>query len=614
MAKTQNEYWRKREESWIKQNITDDKKLAEQVTAHYQKAIENISDDINRFYVNYARRDHISMEEAIKKVSTFDVKSFESTAKKMVEEKDFSDYANERLRAYNATMRINRLEMLKSEVASELAQATSDVEHGYQVGFTNAYQEEVKRQAGILGKHVIDTPKEKISQIVNASFHGATWSQRLWVNHDELKGALDGVLSRAMVQGLNPKTIVSTLMPLVSTTITNKRRVAERLAVTETARVQDVAQMDSFKQYGFDYCVWIAEPDACELCTDIANAHDGVYRITEVPGIPEHPSCRCSKSAYVPTKEELQKWAGAEQSAPAEQSEPLSDDELIDKYFNTYTKDSGLAHDDMLEIAKRFEAAPKSMQDMFLKYKDQEKVRYVYDTAQAAANLNGGSAAFYSPAQGNVVLNLENLRGVGAGDYQKAYDVYFHEMGHLIDNFAHPGHGKPGMLFENVSGIPHYNIAAKIDEDFDSYLQPFVDKIKVNITADSEAVKDWGFGNMYVGGQSVKFRKSGELTPASARKLAVKDALKELRSLGGAPARGDLSDMIAVPAKTAYPLGVGHKMTYMRLPGKRQTEAFAEMTSATINNPESLALIKKVLPNAYKAYEQMVEDIVKGAL
>lgn len=313
MATTKkNDYWRQREESWISKNIQDDKKVAEQVTAHYQTALKNIQDDISRYYVSYAGRDGISMDEAIKKVASFDVKAFEATAKKMVEAKDFSEHANERLRAYNATMRINRLEMLKSEVSAELAQATSNVERDLGGAFKQAYTDETKRQAGILGKHVIDAPKAKVESIVNASFHGASWSQRLWVNHDELKGALDGILSRAMVQGINPKTIVSSLMPLINTTVTNKRYVAERLAITETARIQDTAQMNSFKQFGFDYCVWVAEPSACERCIDIANANDGIYPITEVPGIPEHPACRCSKAAYVPTKEELAKWGVGE--------------------------------------------------------------------------------------------------------------------------------------------------------------------------------------------------------------------------------------------------------------------------------------------------------------
>ena len=36
------------------------------------------------------------------------------------------------------------------------------------------------------------------------------------------------------------------------------------------------------------------------------------------------------------------------------------------------------------------------------------------------------------------------------------------------------------------------------------------------------------------------------------------------------------------------------------------TEAFAEMLSATMSNPESLATIKKYLPKSYALFEEML--------
>ena len=304
MAK-KNSYWEAREKKWIQGNIKDDQLMAKGLKERYDELTKSLTDDINRYYMNYASRDHISMDEAIKKVANFDVKAFESTAKKMVEDKDFSDLANERLRAYNATMRINRLEMLKAQIGQEMVNVDASTEKELRSHLTQKYRDEVERQAGILGKHAIDMPAKRLNQIIDASFHGASWSQRLWVSHSEIKSKLDTLLTRAMIQGQNPKTLVKDLMPLISREVNNRRFVAERLAITETARVQDQAQMDSFKDSGFEYCVWVAEPTACEECQDIANENDGVYPITKVPGIPVHPACRCSKSAYMPRKDEV---------------------------------------------------------------------------------------------------------------------------------------------------------------------------------------------------------------------------------------------------------------------------------------------------------------------
>lgn len=41
----------------------------------------------------------------------------------------------------------------------------------------------------------------------------------------------------------------------------------------------------------------------------------------------------------------------------------------------------------------------------------------------------------------------------------------------------------------------------------------------------------------------------------------------------------------------------------------RGTEFFAETTSATINNPKSLKLIKKYFPSAYDEYLKIIKEV-----
>lgn len=321
-----NNYWEEREKKWIQANIKQDQLMIKGLKERYESLIKSINNEINSFYMNYAIRDHISMDEAIKKVANFDVKEFEKTAAKMVKDKDFSKLANERLRVYNATMRINRLEMLKSKIGQELVAVDVETEKEIKAYLLKSYQEELSRQAGILGNQKIDIPAKRMNQIINASFNGATWSQRLWTAHTKLKANLDILVTQAMIQGKNPKTLINDLMPLIDKSISNRRYVAERLAITETARVQDQAQMDSFKANGFEYCYWIAEPTACDECIDIANAHEGLYKLSDVPGIPIHASCRCSKSAATdkPSKE-------AKEEIPKQQSSGAINGALNDK-------------------------------------------------------------------------------------------------------------------------------------------------------------------------------------------------------------------------------------------------------------------------------------------
>ena len=57
-----------------------------------------------------------------------------------------------------------------------------------------------------------------------------------------------------------------------------------------------------------------------------------------------------------------------------------------------------------------------------------------------------------------------------------------------------------------------------------------------------------------------------------------------------------------------YPLGVGHGRGYWART-KVNTEAFAEMYSATISSPESLEVIKKYLPKSYDVFSEMLKEV-----
>ena len=80
-------------------------------------------------------------------------------------------------------------------------------------------------------------------------------------------------------------------------------------------------------------------------------------------------------------------------------------------------------------------------------------------------------------------------------------------------------------------------------------------------------------------------------------------------------ARGNLSDMLERYAVnnggSEFPLGVGHGERYANRKGSLAKEAFAEMFSAEIANPESLDLIKQELPEAYAAYKDMLKGAIK---
>ena len=73
-----------------------------------------------------------TLAEAKKRVSELDIKAYERKAEKYVRDKDFSEETNAEMRLYNATMKINRLEMLKANIGLELVDGFNDLQKYYE--------------------------------------------------------------------------------------------------------------------------------------------------------------------------------------------------------------------------------------------------------------------------------------------------------------------------------------------------------------------------------------------------------------------------------------------------------------------------------------------------
>ena len=288
------EYWAKREAEALKHRITDEKEYDRQIKQIYQRQLDSIQKEINAFYGKYAAKEGITLAEAKKRVSELDIKAYERKAAQYVKTKDFSKRANEEMRLYNATMKINRLEMLKANIGLELISGTEELNKYMEGILKGRTEEELKRQAGILGK-TIKNNAAKAHAIVNSSFHNATFSDRIWLYQDLLKNELSGLLQSGLIQGKNPRVLARELKKTFETSTYN----AERLMRTELARVQTEAQKQSFERNGFTEYEFIVNGGCCDICAGLSGKHFKVAKM--MPGEnapPMHPHCRCSTAAY----------------------------------------------------------------------------------------------------------------------------------------------------------------------------------------------------------------------------------------------------------------------------------------------------------------------------
>ena len=287
-------YWKNRETEQRKHNIQDEAEYQKHIQEIYQNMIDEIEKEINGFYGKYARKEGITMAEAKKRAAKLDIEAYGRKAAKYVKEKNFSKQANEEMRLYNLTMKVNRLELLKAQIGLEMVSGFDELQKYYEEILTDRAVSEFERQAGILGKTIQNNAKAA-NAIVNASFHNATFSDRIWMYQDMLKNELSSLLQTGLIRGENPRRLATHLRKRFGVSQGN----AERLMITELARVQTEAQKQSFERNGFEEYTFLALGDACPICKALDGKHFKVKKM--MPGTnasPMHPRCRCSVAAY----------------------------------------------------------------------------------------------------------------------------------------------------------------------------------------------------------------------------------------------------------------------------------------------------------------------------
>lgn len=157
------------------------------------------------------------------------------------------------------------------------------------------------------------------------------------------------------------------------------------------------------------------------------------------------------------------------------------------------------------------------------------------------------------------------------------YQVFFHELGHLIDNQA----ASPNNSFIFVSE----RLAKLIKSDWAKFRDDTTDKLGV----------------------------SGKPNAMRRNRIAI-DYIKTVLAKGDNGkidliAWAGVSDTIEGCTKVSYPLGAGHGASYHKSNGDTAAEFFAEACSAAIANQESFETFKFVFPNAVAELEKIVKEL-----
>lgn len=285
---------RKAQAALMKRDVDRDAIL----TQLYQESFNRLQTEIDHFYMAYAGKEGLTKQDAMKRASEFDVTKFAEKAKKAVKEKDFSQGTNSWLRIYNLKMKVSRLELLKSELALEIQNLTSEVNEVFDKARRDECLAEFKRQAGILGISSSGA-KKRMQSILDADFYGQNFSSRVWGStglQATLQRDVFASLNRVYTDMMGYKQEMNRLSKKYGTSKEN----AKRLLKTEIARINADTQHAMLKANGFTHMIFVAEPGACDICGPLDKKAIPIDEVEKgVNMFPMHPNCRCSAYGHI---------------------------------------------------------------------------------------------------------------------------------------------------------------------------------------------------------------------------------------------------------------------------------------------------------------------------
>ena len=233
-----------------------------------------------------------------------------------------------------------------------------------------------------------------------------------------------------------------------------------------------------------------------------------------------------------------------------------------------------LAAADIKAIIEKVKAAPEDIRIMWNRFEDKMKI--------LSATHNG--TAIYENAGRGIRFNLQSDRKDGR--IQKPYKTIFHELGHLMDHCT----GRNRFYFS------HRYDGGAFGETLRQEAKEYANAVKKKLQA--EALQQ-GRNPKYV-----RLSDAYDQIGLDLRRIAAYD-------------RREISDIWHGATNKKVDGGFGHYETknYWGNDENLPAEAFAHMVCATIQNPESLALIKQYFPKSYEKFQEIVKNIAqKGGI
>lgn len=591
----------------------------------YRGAEQSVQRDIESWYQRFATNNKVTLAEARKMLTAGQLEEFKWTAEQYVKAAQRADLSPEWIKKLeNASTRfhVSRLEAIQLQIQQQMellfGNQVDGIDDLLKDVVSNGYTRgafEIQKGIG-LGWDFTTLNQKKLETLLSKPWttDGRTFRDRCWANKADLVDTVNKELIQGMLRGDPPAKTITAIQKKFGTA----RYKARRLVHTETSYFNAVSKIQMYKDLGVDQIEIVETLDShtCSLCQPL----DGtVIPLAQYePGVtvpPFHPNCRgttcpyyddmdgerAARTAdgevyYVPANMTFTQWKKAFVDGVKDGLTVVTVGavtKVLRDYNTEFGKKFGKDHYD--QIRDRVDACQSS---------DLQAVWDKYETKIKVAKVDHQGGAY---CQGdNIYVNI--AADAKGRSWSAPYATTFHESGHAIDGLA--------AQLGSVNGQWHLSSTYK-NGLFPQTIKDEVNDLVNTVLSDMETHKDdfsyWvQKGWMSQSTADYYLQYGGFKVKKAYAYAAIQNEVKSLTPLQ----YGDLSDILEGATRGKIQCGIGHgagaywtTRSYNGIDWGLATEAFAEMTSATMTSPESLATIKKYLPKAYGVYEDMLNLI-----
>ena len=303
-----NAYWKRRMEMLETAQLEKGQRFYADLERQYKITSANIEREINNWYQRFAENNQITMAEAKKLLKTGELAEFKWNVQEYIkygEENALNQQWMKELENASARVHISRLEALKIQLQQQVEVLYGNQSDGLDKLLRDIYSEgyyhtafEIQRGFNI-GWDLHDLDSNQLDKILSRpwSLDGRTFSDRIWVNKQQLIGSLQTQLTQAVIRGESPDVLIKNLAQQMNV----DKNKAGRLIMTESAAFASAAQKDCFKALDVEKYEIVATLDnrTSQICQDLdGEVFDMKDYQVGVTAPPFHPWCRTTTVPY----------------------------------------------------------------------------------------------------------------------------------------------------------------------------------------------------------------------------------------------------------------------------------------------------------------------------